>query len=258
MATLIEKRRIGRAMEPDNPPCSYYDSIFHLELSKPELSSYGGLCHYSLGERVLHDLHTHLEEEAFFDAFRAVHTSASAENAGEISARQHFLSGFLPEELTGADETIRKLIVGDHYSKVINTDLRPMNPEIAALNGRVAETVLLKISDGEIVGSYKGFFTIPGSQLVQRHRLALLIKHDAPLPADTELAFGVLEYYEDGFVYDRDIVTETFEAGATQSIVILSGIGFIPNYSWPQGLYWVHVYCCGGQKVAELYFDVSQ
>lgn len=256
MAALIENRRIGRAMEPDNPPCSYYDSIFHLELSKPELSSYGGLCHYSLGERVLHDLHTHLEEEEFFEGFRAVHTSASAENAGEISARQHFMSGFLTEELTGADETIRKLIVSDHYSKVINTDLRPVNPEIAALNGRVTDTVLLRISDGDIIGSYKGFFTLPGSQLVQRHRLALVIEHDEPLPADTELTFGTLEYYEDGFEFDRTVLSATFEAGDTQSIAILSGIGFTPSFSWPPGLYWVYAYY-RGEKIAELYFDVA-
>ena len=256
ISALIEYRRVGRAMEPDAPPCSYYDSIFHLELSKPELSSWGGLCHYSLGERILHDLHTNLEEDDFFEGFRAVYASASAEGAGEIPARQHFMSGFLPEGLTGPDATIRKLIVSQRYSQVINTDPRPVRPEIPALNGRVTDTILLRISDGEAVGSYKGFFTIPGSQLVHRHRLALVIEHDEPLPADTELLFGTLEYYEDGFEFDRQIVKETFEAGATQSIAFLSGIGFIPEFSWPPGLYWVYAYHAG-QKIAELYFDVA-
>ena len=257
MAALIENRRVVRAMEPDNPPCSYYDSIFHLELAKPELSSWGGLCHYSLGERVLHDLHTHLEEEDFFDGFRAVHTSASAENAGEISARQHFVGTFLPDDLTGTDETIRKIVLARHYGEVINTDSRPVNPEIPALNGRVADVALLKISDGELVGFYEGFFTIPASQhIVHKHQLALVIEHDEPLPADVELDFGTLEYYEDGFVYDREIVTETFEAGATQSIAMLSGIGFIGNFSWPPGLYWVYAYY-RGEKIAELYFNVT-
>ena len=256
ISALIEYRRVGRAMEPDAPPCSYYNSIFHLELSQPELSSWGGLCHYSLGERVLHDLHTHLEQEAFFDAFRAVYASASAEGAGDIPAREHFVGAFLPDNLTGTDATVRKILLAEHYGKVLNSDQRPVNPEIPALNGRVKDVALLRISDGDIVGSYKGFFTIPGSQLVHRHRLALVIEHDEPLPANTELLFGTLEYHEDGFVFDRQILTETFEAGETQSIAVLSGIGFTPSFSWPPGLYWVYAYHAG-QKIAELYFDVA-
>ncbi len=127
---MIENRRIGRAMVPDNPPCSYYDSIFHLELAKPELFSWGGLCHYSLGERVLHDLHTHLEEEEFFESFRAVHASVSAEDAGDIPARQHFVEHVsFPTTSPAADETIRKMsswVV--HYGEVINTDSQPREP----------------------------------------------------------------------------------------------------------------------------------
>ena len=256
ISALIEYRRVGRAMEPDAPPCPYYNSIVHLELAKPELSSWGGLCHYSLGERVLHDLHTHLEEEAFFDSFRAVYASVSAEGAGDIPAREHFVGAFLLEDLTGTDATIRKILLAEHYGKVLNSDQRPVNPEIPALNGRVKDVTLLRINDGDVVGSYGGFFTIPGSQLVHRHLLALVIEHDEPLPADTELTFGTLEYHEDGFVFDRQIVTETFEAGETQSIAVLSGIGFIPNFSWPPGLYWVYAYHAG-QKIAELYFDVA-
>jgi len=237
ISALIEYRRVGRAMEPDAPPCSYYNSIFHLELAKPELSSWGGLCHYSLGERVLHALHTHLEKGAFFDSFRAVYASASAEGAGDIPARQHFVGAFLPDDLTGTDATIRKIPLAEHYGKVLNSDQRPVNPEIPALNGRVTDVALLRISDGDVIGSYKGFFTISGSQLVHRHRLALVIEHDEPLPADTELLFGTLEYHEDGFVFDRQIMTETFEAGETRSIAVLSGIGFTPQFSWPPGLY---------------------
>lgn len=256
IAALIEYRRVGRAMEPEKPPCSYYNSIFHLELAKPALSSWGGFCHYSLGERVLHDLHTHLEEDAFFDSFRDVYASVSAADAGDIPARQHFVGAFLPDDFTGTDATIRKILLAEHYGKVLNSDQRPVNPEIPALNGRVTDVALLRISDGDIVGSYKGFFTIPGSQrVVHRHLLALAIEHDEPLPADTELTFGTLEYYEDGFVYKRDIVSENFETGATHSIAVLSGLGFIRNYQWPAGLYWVYAYYAG-QKIAELYFEV--
>ena len=256
IAALIEYRRVRRAMEPEKEPCSFYNSIFHLELAKPELSSWGGRCHYSLGERILHDLYAYLEEEAFFDSFRAVYASASAAGAGDIPARQHFVGAFLPDDFTGTDATIRKILLAEHYGKVLNSDQRPVNPEIPALNGRVTDVALLRISDGDIVGSYKGFFTIPGSQLVHRHLLALVIEHDEPLPADTELLFGTLEYHEDGFVFDRQEIDVEFEAGSVISIAPLSGIGFPPSFSWPPGLYWVYAYYAG-QKVAELYFDVA-
>ena len=70
MAGLMEFRRVGRVMEPDNVPCSFYHSILHLELALPDLSSYGGLCHYSLGERLWLDLYSHLGEEGTFSVFR--------------------------------------------------------------------------------------------------------------------------------------------------------------------------------------------
>ena len=256
IAAVIENRRYGRPMDPDTPPCSYYDGIFHLELADPELSSYGGLCHYSLGVRFLHDLYAHMGEVEFLTAFRALYASASAEDAGGIPARQHFFPPFYPADLAGADRTIRKMILARHYGEVINGDERPVNPAIPALNGTVTDVVVARYSGTSFVGTYDGFFTLPATRLVHRHRLALIIEHAAPLPADTEVVFNVVERFEDGFVYDRDIVTETFEAGATQSVAILSAIGFTPNFSWPQGLYSVYVYH-GGQKIAELYFDVA-
>ena len=82
------------------------------------------------------------------------------------------------------------------------------------------------------------------------------MQFDAPLPADIDLNFGILEYYEDGFVVDRTVTTHTFEAGSTTALVPLAGIGFIPNFKWPTGLYWVYAYH-GGEKIAELYFDVA-
>lgn len=255
IAALVENRRIGREMEPDTGPCSYYDGVFHLSLAQPSFNSWGGLCHYSLGERAFHDLYANMDEQEFFAAFRALYATASAENAGEIHASQHFLTPFFPADLTGTDETIRRMVLSRRYGEVINSDLRPVNPRIAALNGTVIDAVILKVSDGIPVGSYEGFFTLPNVNTYV-HRLALVIEHDEPLPADVELTFGTLEYYQDGFVFDRQIVTETFEAGAHRSIAVLSGIGFIPNYSWPPGLYWVYAYH-GGQKIAELYFDVA-
>ena len=65
MAGLSEFHRTGRRMEPDNVPCSFYQNLLHLELSDPELGSYGGLCHYTLGERMFLDMYRTIGEEGF-------------------------------------------------------------------------------------------------------------------------------------------------------------------------------------------------
>ena len=256
MAGLMEFRRVGRVMEPDNVPCSFYRSLLHLELAQPDLSSYGGLCHYSQGERMLLDLYASLEEEEFFTGFRAMHTLVSADAEAEIPSRYHLTEAFLPDDVTGAGAAVRKLLLAQHYGQVLNSDPKPVNPEIPALNGRVADVILARIHNGAIVETYSDFFSLPASRIVNRHLLVLVIELDAPLPADTELTFGTLEYYEDGFVFDRQVLDVEFEAGSVVGIAPLSGIGFIPNYQWPTGLYWVYAYH-DGQKIAELYFDVA-
>ena len=49
MAGVSEYNRVGRLMEPDNVPCSYYRSILHLELANPRTGSWGWGCNYALG-----------------------------------------------------------------------------------------------------------------------------------------------------------------------------------------------------------------
>ena len=256
IAGLVELRRTGGVLEPDNVPCSFYRSLLHLELAQPDLDSYGGLCHYSLGERLWLNLYSHLGEAGTLGVFRAFHASVSADAEAEMPTEQHLTSAFLTPDLTLPDAAVRNLLLSKHYSPVINADTRPVRPEIPALNGRVTDVMLMKFSNGEIAEIYSGFFSIPASRIVNRHSLVLQIQFDAPLPADIDLTFGILEYYEDGFVFDRTVTEHNFKAGSTAALVPLAGIGFIPDFSWPTGLYWVYTYHAG-QKIAELYFDVA-
>lgn len=256
IAGLVELRRTGQVLEPDNVPCSFYRSLLHLELAQPDLGSYGGLCHYSLGERLWLDLYSHLGEEGTFSVFRAFHASVSADEEVETPSRQHLTGAALPEDVTGSDRTLREILLSRHYGQVLNSDPRPVNPEIPALNGRVTDVILARVHNGRVVETYTDFFSIPASRIVNRHQLVLIIELDVPLPADTKLRFGTLEYYEDGFVFDRQEIDVEFEAGSVVGIAPLSGIGFTPNYQWPTGLYWVYAYHAK-QKIAELYFDVA-
>ena len=256
MANVNEYHRVGRAMEPDNVPCPFYQSLLHLELAQPELSSYGGLCHYSQGERMLLDLHDTIGKASFFQGFRAFHDGFEPEGSEEIPAVDHLTGAFLPNGLSGAQKTIRELLLSRHYGAILDTDTGAVDPAIAALNSEVADVYLVRMQDGEIVERLSGFPRISASQLVGRYVFALDIPLAEPLEEETEVEYEFVEYYQDGFILDRTVTTETYPAGYEGGLTALGGIGFIPNFKWPTGLYWFYVYQ-DGRKIAEMYLDVT-
>ena len=260
MASVSEFHRIGRPMEPDNPPCAYYQNIFHMELSKPELSSYGGLCHYTLGERFFLDLHNELHGNEFFPGFRSLHDRIIADENADFSAIDHLMAAFFPAGLTRSEATIRKLLFLKHYGSTLITDRSPVNPAIPALNGAVVSVDLLRVretADGlEIVEQLSGFPRISASRVVGRYLFVLSLRTAEPLAQDTEAELELVEYYQDGWVFDRTITTTTYPAGYEGGLTSVGGIGFIPNFRWPTGLYWFYVYH-QDQKVAEMYVEVT-
>ena len=260
MAAVSEFHRVGRQIEPDNVPCSFYQNILHLELSKPELSSYGGLCHYTLGERMFLDMHRTIGEAGFSLSFRSFHNRITEDEEAAFPAIQHLSNAFLPSGLSGTQETIRKLMLAKHYSPSFETVSDPVNPAIPALNGGVTRTLLLRVlptEDGiDIAEQLSGFPRISASRVVGRYLFTLVIAMAEPLPEDMEVEFELVEYFQDGWVFDRTVTEVTFEAGETSGLVPVGGIGFIPNFKWPTGLYWFHVYH-EGQKISEMYVEVT-
>ena len=260
MAGVSEFHRTGRRMDPDNVPCSFYQNILHMELAKPELSSYGGLCHYTLGERMFLDMHRTIGDAGFFLSFRSFHDRITEDEDVAFPAVQHLTRAFLPNGLSGTQETIRKLMLAKHYGPNFETVSDPVNPAIPSINGEVARTVLLRgllTDDGfEPVDQLSGFPQISASRIVGRYLYALVIRMAEPLAEETEVEFEFVEYYQDGWVFDRTTTTATFEAGEDGGLVPVGGIGFIPNFRWPTGLYWFHVYH-EGQKIAQMYVEVT-
>ena len=260
MASVSEFHRVGRPMEPDNVPCSYYQNIFHMELSKPELSSYGGLCHYTLGERFFLDLHNEVRENGFSPGFRDFHDHIVADENADVSAIDHLIAAFFSTGLTDSEATVRKLLFLKHYGSIIITDRSPVNPAIPALNGAVARVDLLRVQeteDGiEIVEQLSGFPRISASRIAGRYLFVLSLRTAEPLDQDTEVEFELVEYYQDGWVFDRTTTTHTYPAGYEGGLTPVGGIGFIPNFRWPTGLYWFYVYH-QDQKIAQMYVEVT-
>ena len=260
MAGVSEFHRVGRRMDPDNVPCSYYQNLLHMELSKPELSSYGGLCHYTLGERMFLDMHRTIGDAGFFLSFRSFHDRITEDEDVAFPAVQHLTRAFLPNGLSGTQETIRKLLLAKHYSPNFETVSDPVNPAIPALNGGVVSADLLRIretEDGiEIIEQLFGFPRISASRVVGRYLFVLSIATAEPIPEDTEVEFELVEYFQDGWVFDRTTTARTYPAGYEGGLTSVGGIGFIPNFRWPTGLYWFHVYH-DGQKIAEMHLEVT-
>ena len=260
MAGVSEFHRVGRRMEPDNVPCSYYQNIFHMELSKPLLSSYGGLCHYTLGERFFLDLHNELSGDEFLPGFRDFHDRTVADENADVPAIDHLMAAFFPAGLTHSEATIRKLLILKHYGSILITDRSPVNPAVTALNGAVVSADLLRVretADGlEIVEQLSGFPRISASRVVGRYLFVLSLRTAEPLAQDTEVEFELVEYYQDGWVFDRTTTTRTYPAGYGGGITSVGGIGFVPNFRWPTGLYWFYVYH-QDQKVAQMYVEVT-
>ena len=275
MALMIERYRAGGYGDPDGIPCPYFDSIFHLELAQPQPGTWGQICDYWLGERIYLDLFNTLRYEHFYQGFRAFHSMLGAQYSvidteyGATDAAPSpdppaidlMMEAFHATALNETESSLINAVMARRYGTVLFTDRSPVNPYIPELRGRVVGVHLVRINptsagDPVIVESHDGFFSLPASRIVGSYRLALVIAYEEPLPVDTELDFAVVEYYEDGFVFDRTAVTRTFAAGRPGSVTILAGIGFISNFRWPTGLYWVYAYH-GDQKVGELFFDVA-
>ena len=255
MAGVIERERVGGPVEPSGIPCPYYAGIFHLELAQPEPDSYGQLCDYLLGERIYLDLFVTMPEAWFYRGFRAFHSLVATES--DVAPVDQLIAAFRATSRNADQKALVDAVLSRRYGAVVLTDRSPVKPEIPALNGRVQDAALIRFnSDGEVAEYLTGFFSIPASRISGSYRLALAIEYDAPLAADTELEFSVVEYYEDGFVFDRTVLTETFAAGETETLATLNGIGFIPDFPWPVGIYWVYAYH-EGQKIAEIFFDVA-
>ena len=260
MAGVSEFHRTGRRMDPDNVPCSFYQNLLHLELSKPELSSYGGLCYYTLGERMFLDMHRTIGDAGFFSGFRGFHDRITEDEDVAFPAIQHLTGAFLHSGLSGAEETIRNMLLAKHYGPNFDTVADPINPAIPVLNGTVVRADLLRIEETEdgvaIVERLSGFPRISASRIVGRYLFTLSIATAGPLPEDTEVEFELVEYYQDGWVFDRTTTKREYTAGFEGGLIPVGGIGFIPNFRWPTGLYWFQVYH-EGQKVSEMYVEVT-
>ena len=256
MAISNENRRVGQPMEVDNPPCPYYETLFHLERSNPRQGTWGGQCNYALGERLFLDLHSALGDVRFYQGFRNLRRLTQADNADETAPVNHLSAAFQAAALTPDQKAILNFVLARRYGSIILTDTSPVDPKIPELAGTVDGVWLARYVNREVAEIHAGFTSISASRISDYWYLRLSVSYDRELLADHELEFEIVEYYEDGFVFDRSTYTVPFPAGYMGARLRFCCMGFIPDYRWPTGLYWTYVYH-EGRKIAELHYEVT-
>ena len=255
-AAVSEYARIGRPLEPDHYPCSQAANIVALEAQESTSGNEGNVCNYSLGERLFFDLYRHLGEDSFRRGFRRLYLAleerndAGATPAGIDQLKQAFSTE--GNSATGTTSDLVDTVVERWYSSLdpqteALLDTRPVVAELPTVNGWINRAYVSLAEGGTPVSAF------PLSSVADRVWLTLEYSHDYSGPPQ-ELAFEVVENYEDGFPYRRNTLTIQADRRYSGGVQWIS-VGPGAEQEWAPGRHWIYVYH-EGRKVAEVQFEV--
>ena len=252
MASIIEGARTGRSVGVTNFPCAYADSIADLEGLGTTIGSIRFDCNYSLGERLFVDLYRTLGNERFHQGFRDLYLASEVEDdvdnyKGTAMGIEHVSEAFRSDD-SAASTIIARWYDGTEPYNLSHLDTDPVDASLPGINGRIDKGYITRSVDGPAVSSFSARYVTDWVYLALEYSYNVSGgPHEVPME--------VLEYYEDGFVFERKSSKLTVEdqyIGITQWIAV----GAPPSEQWAPGRYGVQVYA-GGRKVAEVEYEVS-
>ena len=251
MASIIERDRTGRSIGATNSPCPHARNIAELErldITKDDIE-YG--CNYSLGERLFLDLNRTLGDTQFRQGFRELYIASAARDDTDDDGSAsigigHVMQAFvLGEEATNA--VIARWYEGTEPYDLSNVHTGPVDPSLPSINGRIDNAYITTVAKGPAVSKF--------SAQDVTDRVYLTLKYSYSVSGDPhEVALEIVEYYEDGFVFDRrrfKLTAEDKYSGGTSWF----SVGSLPG-EWALGRYVVYVYA-GERKVAEVEYEVT-
>ena len=255
MTSVAEKTRTGRPVTVNNAPCGYVRTIAELERLAPSHEDDAFICNYAFGERLFVDLYRNLNEERFRRGFQELYRLSEAEDDDETEAgtevgMSHLRIAFeLGADIAASvvDVVTARWYEGTERYDTSARDTRPVDPALRAVSGRITRAYVSTIEDGT-----------PGSSFSARAAndwvwLFLHYAHAVSEPREVELE--LVDYFEDGFVFNRRSVSFTAEPGYSGGSWRLA-VGPPPSERWAVGRYWVYVYH-EGRKVAEVEYEVT-
>ena len=250
MASIIEGAGTGGPIAVTNPPCGHADGIAELEsldITKDDIE-FG--CNYSLGERLFLDLYRTLGDTQFQERFRELYVSSSSDDTDDEGSAsigiEHVKQAFvLGEEATNA--VIARWYEGTEPYDLSNVHTGPVDPSLPSINGRIDNAYITTVAKGPAVSKF--------SAQDVTDRVFLTLEYSYSVSGGShEVALEIVEYYEDGFVFQRrryELTAEDKYIGGT----ILFSVGSLPG-EWAPGRYVVYVYA-GERKVAEVEYEVT-
>ena len=259
MASAAENARTGQPVGITNDPCGHARTIEELEDLDParEDGRYSAFtCNYALGERLFLDLYRSLSEGRFRRGFQELYRLSQAEDEDDAESgggvgMEHLRAAF--EKGADIAAPVVKVVTARWYdgTEPYDTsarDTRPVNPALPAVNGRIGQAYVTATRGGTPVSSF--------SAQTARDWVWLFIDYDYAVSAPYEVDLELVDYFEDGFVFDRRSVSFTARDGYRGGRWWLR-VGVSPLKRWATGRYWVYVYH-EGRKVAEVEYEVTE
>ena len=251
MASIVERDRTGRSIGATNSPCPHARNIVELESLKITQDSIEYGCNYSLGERLFLDLNRTLGDTQFQQGFRELYIASAArddtDDDGSVSIGiEHVMQAFRLGEIA-TNTVITRWYDGTEPYDLSNVHAGPVDPSLPSINGRIDNAYITTVAKGPAVSKF--------SAQDVTDRVYLTLKYSYSVSGDPhEVALEIVEYYEDGFVFQRRRSTLTAEDKYSGGTILFS-VGSPPG-EWAPGRYVVYVYA-GERKVAEVEYEVT-
>ena len=259
MASTSENARTGGPIEVTNDPCGYVRTIAELEnlgVTSEAVADSAFTCNYALGERLFVDLYRSLEEDDFRRGLRGLYLLSQVEDeddtdVGTSLGIEHVTAAFKDaeeQESDIVDVLAARWYDGTEPYDTSARDTAPADPRFRTVNGRI-DVAYLAATDG-------GTPTTSFSAQVVDDWAWLFLDYSYSLGSGTrEVALELVDYYEDGFAFDRHHVSFTADADFIGGSWWLQ-IGQSPSNLWAPGEYRLHVYN-EGRKLVELEYEVT-
>ena len=257
MASVSENARIGQPIEVTNYPCGYVRTIAELEgldVSSDDGADSAFSCNYALGERLFVDLYRNLDEDRFREGFRELYLLSQLEDNNDAEGStelgiDHVRTAFGQGESGGSEVDLitARWYEGTAPYDTSTQDSQPSNPRLLTVNGRIDTAYLSATHSGTPMTS------ISAGNVDDW--IWLFLNYSYSVWSTTEIPLTLVDYYEDGFAFNRHDVSITAQPQYIGGTWWLQ-VGPSPTKPWPLGQYRLHVYN-EGRKLVELEYEVT-
>ena len=254
LGTVQRNVSAGVPLDPRLPPCPYARYFYELwrldfDGDDPEI-----MCTYTSGERVWLDLYRRLGEPVFRQGFGNLYQmmvrgpDQCGDDRPNICHVEAAFKAAAPAAIV--DSVLASHFYGTEPYDTSYLDASPVDPSLPG-GVKVTRAYISLDRDRREENRTDDFSAIGVQEQVYLH-----LHFSSPTVQPTQkFPLTFVEYFEDGFAYNRQNLTFSLNAGSPQASRWLY-VGLRGRGTWATGRYWVYVYH-EGQKVAEVEFQVT-